>query len=218
MAEIKVLSLETVTRRGSLAVLSGEIVCGTYEGDEKSSHSPELVPNIKILLEQIEINLREIELIAVANGPGSFTGLRIGLATAKALSSALQIPAIGVSLLEAAVAAKQENNSSKVNCVVFPAGRGEVFAQNFILDENGCQISLGEVERIELKTLLSKILENKSQLVAPLELWNEILSLAYENKNKIVGFPQNIAAAIGKIAVGRYEQITKSGELAAFYL
>lgn len=96
-----ILSLDTATLVSSVALLSNEKLVAELTIQTKKTHSEMLMPHINQILKLAGVDKRELKLVAVSIGPGSFTGLRIGLATAKALAYALSIPIIGVSTLEA---------------------------------------------------------------------------------------------------------------------
>ena len=95
-------------------------------GAAQVSHSTHLLSDITEVLQEAGVGLREVELYAVAIGPGSFTGLRIGIATAKAFAMTRARPCIGVPTLHAVAHAA---GPSRATVAVLPAGRGEVFAQ-----------------------------------------------------------------------------------------
>lgn len=129
-----ILSVETATMAGSVAVSRGaEFLFGSV-GDPTRSHSNTLILEIKELLENTGLTLNDIELFAVASGPGSFTGLRIGIATIKALAETLSKPCIGIPTLEAVALAA---GPSEATVALLPAGRGEVFVQMLSVDGNG---------------------------------------------------------------------------------
>jgi tRNA threonylcarbamoyladenosine biosynthesis protein TsaB len=113
---------------GSVAVTRGDELLGVIGGDPAISHSNTLLADVDKVLSQTQIALPEIDLFAVATGPGSFTGLRIGLATIKALASTLERPIVGIPTL-AAVALSA--GVSERSVALLPAGRGEVFTQLF---------------------------------------------------------------------------------------
>ncbi len=123
-----ILSVETATLSGSVAIARGEEILGVVSGDSSISHSNTLLGDVDRLLTQTGIALPEIDLFAVATGPGSFTGLRIGIATIKALAATLDRPTAGIPTL-AAVALSGGVSAESV--ALLPAGRGEVFAQLF---------------------------------------------------------------------------------------
>ena len=102
-------------------------VLGQLITDSRASHSEKLILNIENILSQNSIPREKIEMVAVSIGPGSFTGLRVGLSIAKGLSFALDIPLMPVgSLTAAAYPHLSKNNTPVVS--FFDAKRGEVFA------------------------------------------------------------------------------------------
>ncbi|HXI74668.1 MAG TPA: tRNA (adenosine(37)-N6)-threonylcarbamoyltransferase complex dimerization subunit type 1 TsaB [Pyrinomonadaceae bacterium] len=127
-SEPLILAIETATRSGGVAVARGEQVLAARAGDATVSHSMNLIEMIEEALQEAGVKLSEVDLFAVAEGPGSFTGLRIGLATAKAFAAHLNRKVAGVSTL-AAVAHASGANGEVI--ALLPAGRGEVFAQRF---------------------------------------------------------------------------------------
>ncbi|MDR3589964.1 MAG: tRNA (adenosine(37)-N6)-threonylcarbamoyltransferase complex dimerization subunit type 1 TsaB [Negativicutes bacterium] len=96
-----ILALDTATLVSSVALARRETVVAELTLQTRKTHSELLMPHIEQLLALAETSKEAVEAIAVSIGPGSFTGLRIGLATAKALAYALQIPLVGVPTLDA---------------------------------------------------------------------------------------------------------------------
>jgi tRNA threonylcarbamoyladenosine biosynthesis protein TsaB len=123
-----ILAVETGTRAGSVSLTRGGEVLNAVLGDGLSSHSTDLIDNIESVLRQGRAKLIDIDLFAVTVGPGSFTGLRIGLATVKAFAVCVQKPCAAVSTLAAVAHAA---GASEKTVSVLPAGRGEVYAQAF---------------------------------------------------------------------------------------
>ncbi len=119
---------------GSVCLARGPEVRASVRGDASISHSNTLLRDIKQVLQESKTSLDEIELFAAAVGPGSFTGLRIGLATVKALAATLERPCLAVPTL-AAVASAVGTASNVV--ALLPAGRGELFAQRFSVASHG---------------------------------------------------------------------------------
>ena len=99
-----VLAIETATRAGGVAVMRGEGSLSSQSGDASISHSTNLIEMIEGVLREAGAKLSDVDLFAVAVGPGSFTGLRIGLATVKAFAVHLNRKAAGVSTLAALTA------------------------------------------------------------------------------------------------------------------
>ncbi len=100
---MKTLSFDTSTKFLSIACLEDEKVVYEYHEEAGIRHSEILIPEIKKILEKISWKLEDIGLIAVGLGPGSFTGLRIAVATVKGLSSALNCKIVGVPSMDAIV-------------------------------------------------------------------------------------------------------------------
>lgn len=123
-----ILSLETATIGGSIFLARGTDALAAKEGDSKVSHSNSLLSDINECLNDAGLRLADVELFACASGPGSFTGLRIGIATLKALAATLDRPCVGVPTLNAIA---QSAGQSHATVALLPAGRGEVFAQMF---------------------------------------------------------------------------------------
>jgi tRNA threonylcarbamoyladenosine biosynthesis protein TsaB len=146
-----ILSLETATRAGSVALAVGERLIACRMGDEEVSHSTNLLSHVESVLQEAGVNLRQIDLFAVATGPGSFTGLRIGLATVKALAWALARPCAGVPTLHAVAHAA---GASRRTMAMIPAGRGEVFAQLLSVDEDGAARAINEAVHLAPGRLL----------------------------------------------------------------
>lgn len=98
---MKVLGIDTSTLMSTCAVLDGDRLIGEYSLSQDMSHSEKLVPMVKEVLDSLKLTINDIDLFSVAKGPGSFTGLRIGIATMKAFAHLTDKPIIGVSTLEA---------------------------------------------------------------------------------------------------------------------
>jgi tRNA threonylcarbamoyladenosine biosynthesis protein TsaB len=122
-----VLALDTTTRGGSVAVADDDRVLALLPGDESRTHGERLPGEIARALDQAGVTRDRIDLLAVATGPGAFTGLRIGLAAMQGLAMTLGKPVIGVSALEA-LAEQAAGNDVDVLIPWMDAQRGDVFA------------------------------------------------------------------------------------------
>lgn len=120
-----ILGIETATQQVSVALGGHEGVIGLLEIARGRRHAETLVPAIDFLCAQADVGLDEIGLVAVDIGPGLFTGLRVGLATGKALAQALRVPMIGISSLD--LLAFPHRRSDRVLVPVVDARKGEVF-------------------------------------------------------------------------------------------
>jgi tRNA threonylcarbamoyladenosine biosynthesis protein TsaB len=123
---VRLLAVETSTLAGGVALLEGERLRGEYLLDVSATHSERLMPAIDRLLGDAGLGAPDLQALAVAVGPGSFTGLRIGLSAVKGLALALGIPVAAVPTLDA-MAVSLPFASLPV-CPVLDARRGEVYA------------------------------------------------------------------------------------------
>lgn len=98
---MKVLGLDTSTLMTTCAVIDDKSLIGEFSLSQDMSHSEKLVPMVEELLSSLDLKIKDMDLFAVSLGPGSFTGLRIGLATVKAFAHITDKPLVGVSTLEA---------------------------------------------------------------------------------------------------------------------
>jgi len=130
---MRLLGIDTSGMVASVAVMEDDILIGEYTLNYKKTHSQTLMPMLDELCGSLEMDLNEIDAIALAVGPGSFTGLRIGAATAKGLSFAVDKPVIEISTLEGL--AYQCSESSKVVCPLLDARRKQTYAAGFTFEK-----------------------------------------------------------------------------------
>lgn len=119
------LAVDTSTRAGSLAVLRGERLLGSIGTVTDETYSSRLFRQLRVLLDELGFSLKQFDLFCVAAGPGSFTGLRVGLAAVKGWAEAYVKPAAAVSVLEAV--GEEATASASVLIPVVDARRGQVF-------------------------------------------------------------------------------------------
>jgi tRNA threonylcarbamoyladenosine biosynthesis protein TsaB len=134
------LALDTTGPAGSVAVCRGDDLLGAREGDAARPHGERLPGDVLALLEQAGLTIADVDLFAVAAGPGAFTGLRIGIAAVQGFAFARQRPAIGVSALDAhavLVAAMRTVAPGSLVGVWMDAARGEVFAALYEMPASG---------------------------------------------------------------------------------
>ncbi len=148
-----VLSIETATLEGSVALSQGERLIAAFSGEKGASHSEHLIPQIDSILQGAGKSLADVSLFAAAIGPGSFTGLRIGLATVKALAATLQRPCLGIQTLEAVACSARL--STRI-LAALPAGRGELFSQLFSVSAKGVPEPLSEPAHLPPAALLEE--------------------------------------------------------------
>ena len=120
-------------------------------GGARGGHSSALLSEIDAVLREAGVSVRDIELFAVACGPGSFTGLRAGLATVKAFATIRRAPITPVPTLHAVAASA---GPSAATVAAIPAGRGEVFAQLLSVREDLRVTELSEPVHVQPQTLV----------------------------------------------------------------
>ncbi len=126
---MRVLAVETSTLAGGAALLDGDQLVGEYTLNVRATHSERLLAAVDRLLQDAGWTVEMLEGLAVAVGPGSFTGLRIGVSTVKGLAFSLGIPVVAVSTLEALAWALPFARHAV--CPVLDARKGEVYAALF---------------------------------------------------------------------------------------
>ena len=134
-----ILGIETATRNCSVALFKDGIVIAEKEHiSDDYIHAELLTLFIQKVIYSANVSLKKIEAVALSNGPGSYTGLRIGTSTAKGLCYSLNIPLIAISTLKAMAFEMVKNEKSATYCPMIDARRMEVFSA--LYDSNNKQI------------------------------------------------------------------------------
>jgi tRNA threonylcarbamoyladenosine biosynthesis protein TsaB len=134
---VLILGIDTATPQVGCAIGGHEGVIASFCSAKGKRHAETLVPAIDFVCRQANVELDEIGAIAVDLGPGLFTGLRVGVATAKAMASALRVPVVGVSSLDLLAFPVRWTNRQIVSVV--DARRGEVFYATYRQVPGGVQ-------------------------------------------------------------------------------
>ena len=186
-----IIAIESAIDGGSLSLVDRDVEIASWIGDDAQRlRAGSLITNIENLLNSAGIEKASLRMIVVSAGPGSFTGIRIGLATALGLKTALGIPVHGVSALDAMAFAH-----GHTGVVAIPMGRGGAAAQRFvngIADGSPFSVSAADVFH----------LEPHGNFLA-----HEKLVAAAEGHRPIVNFGSNIASALAMFA-GRNEPVS----------
>ncbi len=133
-----VLGIETATPQVGVAIGGHEGIIASFHTTRDRRHAETLVPAIQFLCAQAQMKLSQIGLVAVDVGPGLFTGLRVGLATAKSIAHACRIPMIGVSSLD--LTAFPARFSDRLIVSTVDARRGEIFHATYRRAPGGIQL------------------------------------------------------------------------------
>jgi tRNA threonylcarbamoyladenosine biosynthesis protein TsaB len=147
---MKILALDSSGLVASVAIVVDDITVAEYTMNYKKTHSQTLLPMLNEVKEMTELDLNTIDAIAVAAGPGSFTGLRIGSATAKGLGLALNLPIIPVPTVDAL--AYNLYGSDKLICPLMDARRNQVYTglyefvnNKLTIIENQCAADINDI-------------------------------------------------------------------------
>ena len=132
---MRVLAIDCASTSASVALLDDETVLGESFNNVKLTHSQTLLPMVEDVFSHTQTSMQSIDAIAVTVGPGSFTGVRIGVAAVKGMADALHIPCYAISSLEAAAFPFKDFDGTI--CAVMDARRDQVYTASF---QNGVQI------------------------------------------------------------------------------
>jgi len=130
-----ILAIETATKHCSVGISkNGKLVSLIEQNDDNYTHAENIHPFIDKVLSEAEIKASQLSAVSVSKGPGSYTGLRIGVSAAKGLCFALNIPLIGIETLDVLALAIQQSHQAYLNdtsiiCPVIDARRMEVFTR-----------------------------------------------------------------------------------------
>ncbi|XWX03296.1 tRNA (adenosine(37)-N6)-threonylcarbamoyltransferase complex dimerization subunit type 1 TsaB [Aggregatilineales bacterium SYSU G02658] len=125
------IAIDTATKALGLAFYDGKTLLAEQMWVASNQHNLLLAPAIQATLATLELAPQQLSAVAVANGPGSYTGLRIGIALAKGLAAARRIPLIGVSTLDILAVPQPVSTKFHLLCVV-QAGRGRIIASQYV--------------------------------------------------------------------------------------
>lgn len=122
---MRILAIDSSSMVATIAVVTDDVLTAEYTINFKKTHSQTLLPMIDEISKMIELDMETIDAIAIAGGPGSYTGLRIGSATAKGFGLALNKPIINVPTMDAL--AYNLFSSQYIICPIMDARRGQVY-------------------------------------------------------------------------------------------
>ncbi len=209
---LRTLALDTSSPRGSVALLRGHDLIGELRLNSLETHSARLLRSIEFLLESAGWTLQEVGLVAAGIGPGSFTGIRIGVATALGLAQSLGTPFAGVSGLDA-LASQAAILEGRIG-VIIDAQRSQIYYAEYV-SRGGRMRRAGKPELLYSFDLEFRIQKRHLYVVADQRL------TCLENLRKFGGgWPRImradlfLASAVGRLALSR-KRAWKSGEFLA---
>ena len=128
---MKILAIDTSTMISSCSFMEDGLIVGDYNINQKKTHSETLVLMIEQMLEKLDTEIEDVDVFAVCKGPGSFTGLRIGMTTAKTFAQVFDKKIVGISTLEALA---NMINTDKIIIPILDARGGRVYYSMFTND------------------------------------------------------------------------------------
>lgn len=149
-----IVALDSSGLVASVALLVDDEIRAEYSVNYKKTHSQTLLPMLDEIMKMTETQKEEIDAIAVASGPGSFTGLRIGSATAKGLGLALDKPLLAVPTLEGL--AYNVYGTNEIICPMMDARRSQVYTGTYAFTDEGFQI-LQEQSAIAVEECIERV-------------------------------------------------------------
>ena len=203
---MKILALDTSTLMATCAVIDDGILVGEYSLNQDMSHSEKLVPMIKSILDSLKLKIEDIDLYGVSIGPGSFTGLRIGVATIKSFAHLFDKPLIGISTLEGLAFNLPHN---KIVVPMIDARRHRVYTGIYSW-EKGKIKTIMEPDVVEIDELLKRLDQYDEISVNGdgSSLYREKIQSSLGDKVYFPTIGQNSckAASIAELALIKYRQ------------
>ena len=150
---MKILGLDTSTIMTTITLMDKGEIIGEYSLSQSMSHSEKLVPMVKTVLDSLDLSIKDIDLFATTIGPGSFTGLRIALASIKGFAHIYNKPVIGISTLEAMAFNLPYN---EIVAPMLDARRQRVYTGIYSWKGNKLETIMGH-DALEIEDLIDKL-------------------------------------------------------------
>lgn len=151
---MKILAIDTASTVCSVAILENNKLFAHKTMDDEKTHSQKLMPLLQGLFSEMNLTLKEIDLFGVDIGPGSFTGIRIGMATIKAFCDVYQKPVCGISSLETLAYHAKDFCEDSLICSMIDAKHGNVYV-GFFSYTNGIYVPIQEPQFDSMTHLLN---------------------------------------------------------------
>jgi|LSQX01.3.fsa_nt_gb tRNA threonylcarbamoyladenosine biosynthesis protein TsaB len=219
---MRVLAVDTASVVATAAVIDKDKLICEHVLNHKKTHSEKIMPMIEEILNSSEIDIKDIDIFAAAVGPGSFTGLRIGIAAIKGFAQAIDRPVVGVSTLEGL--AYNTGINQYILSPIMDARRNQVY--NAIYKWNNNELEEIEAPRaLALGELMKEIINNKRQVIFTgdgVDVYKETLLSELGNLCILAPYNQRInrASSIAEIALRKAEkgEIQDYSTFVPFYL
>ncbi|QQK07846.1 tRNA (adenosine(37)-N6)-threonylcarbamoyltransferase complex dimerization subunit type 1 TsaB [Miniphocaeibacter halophilus] len=190
---MKILSIDTSTMISSCSVMEDGIIIGDYNINQELTHSETLVPMIKDLLKNLNIKIEDIDLYVVGKGPGSFTGLRIGMTVGKTFAQIFNKDIIGISTLKALAS---QIISDKIIVPILDARGGRVYYGVYKYSNNEI-INIEDDNLIYFDELMNKLNEKYDEIIFVGDI-NSDFEMEIKENNKFSIAPASLNSCIGR--------------------
>jgi tRNA threonylcarbamoyladenosine biosynthesis protein TsaB len=203
------LAVDTATSCSSVALTIGDVHSGELVAaltlNSKLTHSRRLLTGIDWLLTENSIDFSDIDGLAVGLGPGSFTGLRIAMATVKGLATAMDKPLLGVSTLDGLAL---NCSGDKPLCVLLDARKKEVYRRWYVRERDGVYRSQGTIQALTPEDLIAEVKESVLMVGDGLLSYGEYLKERLGEQMTMAPLPLHYpsAAAIGFLCCEQLDQ------------
>ncbi|WP_202708697.1 tRNA (adenosine(37)-N6)-threonylcarbamoyltransferase complex dimerization subunit type 1 TsaB [Sporosalibacterium faouarense] len=211
---MKILAIDTSSIVATCAIMDDEKLIGEYILNHKRTHSQKIMPIIEEILSSCDLKPEDIDVYAASVGPGSFTGLRIGVATVKGLAHAMNKSVVGISTIEAL--AFNIPYSEGIIVPMMDARRDRVYTGIYKW-EDGDLCVIEEPDAIEVEELLDKLLKRNEKVIV-----NGDGAIVYKDKiieglgSKVLFAPKSVnmarAASVAELAMAK----AKIGDVTSF--
>ena len=216
---MKILGIDSSADTVAVSLLENQTVLTSFCGNMKKTHSNTLLPTIEYMLSYAGLTPADIDLYAVSVGPGSFTGIRIGVATVKGLSFAAGTPVCAVSTLEAMAYSFADREGDYV-CPVLNARRGDVYNALFKIT-NGTPVRITTDDSLHASELESMLKPYGNVLFCGdgVHVISKIFTERKINvQNQLTAYPTGCGVALAGLAAYNQGNYTTGIDLAPVYL
>ncbi len=183
---MKILAIECSAETASAAITEDRELLGVYTKNAGRTHSEKLLPMIDELLCSYSLKIDDLDLLACTAGPGSFTGIRIGVSTIKGLAFAKNKPCIGISSLEALA---YGFDSFPEECIIVPsidARRGNVYNAVFLAETGKPPHRLCDDRLISVSKLVEELITINKKAILCGDGYKTIKKITAEDKNRYI--------------------------------
>jgi len=215
---MKILCIDTSSSAGSIVLVCEEGVLGELYVDSTETHSARLLSGIDAVLQSANLRISGVDGFAVISGPGSFTGIRIGLTTVKGLADSLRKPVLPITSFEAWV--EKQDDLQGILIPLIPAGRGEVYAR--VYERRGSELRVLSDGMVgEVASVISQISEAEVSFMGNgANQYREIIEGSGRAKWRIFVTDLFLGQPMARIACRRAtrKEFCSAQDLVAFYL